>query len=333
MDYSSIVKSSRIRVARNIQNMSFVQNASAEDCLNLVSKAVDVLGRLGRYKIYHMGSLEKTDAEIMLGKHLVSKELVNNIESGCVAINSDETISIMLNEEDHIREQCILQGFQLEKAYRLLNDIDDELSNTLDFAFSEKYGYLTSCLTNLGTGMRASVMLFLPALTISLKMDKVISKLKERGLTVRGELGEGSAPIGYFYQVSNGVSMGLSEREILSMVSSAVKELCEQEVEERKRIYNEEKDMIYDLVLRSWGVLTSCYSIEWIEFMKLMGELKLGLSLNIIKLKDNSYADKIIEYCTDSGIQKLVGKPLDEKQIAQERAKYIGTILQKMRVK
>ena len=117
------------------------------------------------------------------------------------------------------------------------------------------------------------------------------------------------------------------------MVTTAVKELCEQEIEERKRIYLEEKDMIFDLVLRSWGVLTSCYSIDWMEFMKLMGELKLGLSLNIIKLKDNMFADKLIEYCTDSGIKKIVGKDLDEKEIAQERAKYISVVLQKMRVK
>ena len=333
MDYSSIVRSSRIRIARNVKDMSFVQNANAEDCLNLVSNAVDTLNRLGKFKVYHMGTLEKTDAEVMLGKHLVSKELVNNIESGCVAINSDETISVMLNEEDHIREQCILPGFQLEKAYRNINDVDDELSTQFDFAFSEKYGYLTSCLTNLGTGLRASAMLFLPALTISMKMENVINRLKQRGLTVRGELGEGSAPIGYFYQVSNAISIGLSEREILSMVSASIKELCELEVEERKRIYAEEKDMIFDMVLRSWGVLTSCYSIDWIEFMKLMGEMKLGLSMNILRLKDNSYADKLIEYCTDSGIKKIVGRDLDDKEICQERAKYIGNVLQKLRVK
>lgn len=332
IDTKSVVVTSRIRLARNISDMSFIPNADLKKCHNLVGKVHECVSMLGKYKIYQIGALSDVDSAIMFGKHLISKELLKNRQSGAAIVNEDESISIMVNEEDHIRAQCILRGLNLEKAYSLINEIDDELDSKLNIAYDEKFGYLTSCLTNVGTGIRASVMLFLPALTMSGEINKIVSAVKQKGLTVRGELGEGSFPLGYLYQVSNNVSIGVSEREIISSVSSAVQKIVELELEERKKLLKENPDYVVDMSWRAYGILANCYTIDWIEFMKLAGELKLGMALNLVQLKDVELIDKLIEICTDSGIIKLYGKMLDKDNISRMRASYLGKALKRAKI-
>ena len=333
LDFSSIVISSRIRLARNIKNMRFYPEDNSEMCNNLVKNVATELAKLGNYKVYRMDVLGQSDAEAMMGKHLISKELIKHKDCGAVVVRDDEKVSIMINEEDHLREQCILKGLELERAFLTINEIDDHLSKTLNYAFSKQFGYLTSCVTNIGTGLRASVMLFLPALAILDEIEGIVNGVKAKGLTVRGELGEGSKSLGYIYQVSNAVSIGLSEREIVSNVLSAVKKICELEKEARQRLLKENPDLIFDLVMRAYGVLTNCYSIDWVEFMKLCGELKLGLSLDIIKLKNNKILDELLDICTDANLKKLSNKEMNESEISKYRAEYAGNILKKSRVK
>lgn len=327
-----VVVSSRVRLARNIENMSFVPNSDPKKCLNLIGKVNECVSMLGRYKVYQMNALSEHDSAIMFGKHLISKELQKNKTSGAVIVNEDETISIMVNEEDHIRAQCILKGQNLEKAYSLINEIDDELDAKLKIAYDEKLGYLTSCVTNVGTGIRASVMVFLPALTLSGEIESVVFAVKKKGLTVRGELGEGSFPLGYLYQVSNGVSIGLSEREIVGFVNSAVEKITELELEARQKLLKENPDFVVDLSWRAYGVLANCYTIDYMEFMKLAGELKLGISLGLISLSDPELIDKLIIICSDSGIIKLSGKMLPPEQISRLRADYLRKALKRAKV-
>lgn len=329
---SKVVVTSRIRLARNIDGMSFIPNAEPNKCEALIGKVNECASMLGKFKVYHMGALNSEDAAVMFGKHLISKELLKNKTSGAAIVNADETISIMVNEEDHIRAQVILKGLNLEKAYALIQEIDDELDSKLKIAYDEKFGYLTSCITNVGTGIRASVMMFLPALTLSGEIDKIVMAVRQKGLTVRGELGEGSFPLGYLYQVSNAVSIGLSEREIVSSVISAVEKIVELEIEERKKLLASNPDFVVDLCYRAFGVLSSCYTIDYNEFMKLAGELKLGLHLNLIQFKDNELMDKLIVLCTDSGLIKLSGKQLKEDEIARFRASYLSKALKRARL-
>ena len=175
-------------------------------------------------------------------------------------------------------------------------------------------------------------MMFLPALTLSGEVDKIVMAVKQKGLTVRGELGEGSFPLGYLYQVSNGVSIGLSEREIVSSVTSAVGKIVELELEERKKLLASNPDFVLDLVYRAYGILSSCYTIDYNEFMKLAGELKLGLHLKVMQFKDPHLIDKLMVLCTDSGIIKMSGKMITEDKIARVRAEYLSKALKRARI-
>ena len=329
---NSVVVTSRIRLARNIENMPFIPNSDQKKCLNLIGRVNECVSMLGRYKVYQMGSLGEQDAAVMFGKHLISKELLKNKASGAVIVNDDETISVMVNEEDHIRAQCILKGLNLETAYARINEIDDEIESKLKIAYDQNFGYLTSCVTNVGTGLRASVMMFLPALTLGGEIDNVVFAVKKKGLTVRGELGEGSFPLGYLYQVSNGISMGLSERETISLVNSATEKIIDLELEARQNMLRENPDFVVDMSWRAYGVLANCFTIDYIEFMKLAGELKLGMSLGLITLNDPELVDKLIIICSDSGIIKLSGKMLTSEEICRLRADYLRKALKRAKV-
>lgn len=329
---NSVVVTSRIRLARNIEGMSFVPNADSKRCLNLIGKVNECVSMLGRFKVYEMASLGEQDSAVMFGKHLISKELLKNKTSGAVLVNDDETISIMVNEEDHIRAQCILKGLKLEEAYSRINEIDDEIDSKLKIAYDKNLGYLTSCVTNVGTGLRASVMMFLPALTLSGEVENVVHAVKQKGLTVRGELGEGSFPLGYLYQVSNGRSIGLSEREIISLVNSATEKIIELELEARKKLLKENPDFVIDMSWRAFGVLSNCYTIDFVEFMKLAGELKLGVSLGLITLSDPELVDKLVIICSDSGIIKLSGKMKTSEEISRLRADYLRKALKRAKI-
>ncbi len=330
----SVVISSRVRVARNVSGHNFTPNFDSEFSLNLINKVADSLMSLGKFKVYRIGAISDFDSELMCSKHLISKELIKNKESGAVVMKDDGTLSIMVNEEDHIREQCILPGFKLEDAFKYICEVDDELSDKLKFAYDEKFGYLTSCLTNIGTGMRASVMLFLPALTINSKIDSIIQAVKEKKLTVRGVFGEGSFPLGYMYQVSNATTIGVSEREIISNVKTAVLKIVEMEIAERKKMVDKFKCAdTTDIVWRAWGILTNCYSIDYVEFMKLAGEVKLGIMTGIIVLNDNSIIDRLIDYGSDLALMKLKGKMMTEEEIAKFRAENLYKQLKNSRIK
>lgn len=330
---SSVVVTSRIRVARNVAGQSFVQNSDEKFSDELVSRVADSLMSLGKYKVYRMNNISEVDSLVMANKHIISKDLIKNRSTGATIVRDDEAVSVMVNEEDHIREQCILKGMNLEKAFSIISEVDDELSTKIKFAYDERFGYLTSCVTNVGTGMRASVMLFLPALTLKSEIDGIISAVKQRGLTVRGVLGEGSFPLGYMYQVSNATTIGKSEREIISNVISAVNKIVELELVARKKMLEDELSNVTDIVWRAWGVLTNCYTIDWVEFMKLAGEVKLGIALGLIVLSENGVMDRVIDYCSDSAIIKLSKRNLTDEEIGIRRAEYLFKTLKKLRIK
>ena len=326
---NNIILSSRIRLARCLDNHVFPRHLNAGEGYEVIAEVADVVKPLGDFSLYTMEQVPALDAEVMQEKHLISNNLLNNKTHGAVLLSNDETLSIMINEEDHIREQCILKGFALGKAYEMLLKIDDKITEKLPVAYDMTYGFLNSCITNVGTGMRASVMMFLPALTISGKIKDIIGLLKSQGLTVRGVFGEGSEAKSYLYQISNSRSLGVHERDIINKVHQSTIFVLESEIEEEKRLARENSIELYDRIYRAYGILTNAYTLSSEEFMKCIGEIKMGMGLGIMKFKDNALIDKMIFDCLPSSLTKLSGEEaLSESEDKITRAKFVKKTLQ-----
>jgi len=334
IDINSIVVSSRIRLARSLKNYVYPAFLQGEDGYSVIKEVADVVLPMGDYKVFTMQQLPALDAEVMQEKHLISSNLLENKDNGAVILSDDESISIMVNEEDHIRAQCFLKGLSLDKAYENINKIDDALINKLDIAYDDTLGFLNSCITNVGTGMRASVMLFLPALTLSNEMGDIINILSNQGLTVRGVFGEGSGAQGYMYQISNARSLGVTEKDIINKVISSTLKICETEVNARKKLLENNEVELKDRVYRAWGILTNAYTISASEFMKCAGEIKIGLALGFLKLKDNSLIDKLMFDVLPSSLTKIAGEEaLNESEEKLIRANFVASHLKNNRIK
>ena len=210
-----VVISSRIRLARNVNDIPFPSRLNDERASLIARKVYDSLQAGDSYDLYKMSNISEIDGNVLMEKHLISADLLNNNQFGAAIINESETVSIMINEEDHIREQSILKGFNLKEAYEKINAVDDCIAARIRFAFDPRLGYLTSCPTNLGTGLRASVMMFLPGLSITKNLDSCVNAVSRLNMTVRGVYGEGSDADGFLYQVSNQKTLGVSESEII----------------------------------------------------------------------------------------------------------------------
>ena len=334
IDINSVVVSSRIRLARTLSDHVVPAKLSVKEGEKIIDDVADIIMPLGDYKLFTMEQLPALDAEIMQEKHLISAILRDNKENGAVILSDDETVSIMINEEDHIRAQCFLKGLSLDTAYKIINEIDDKLIEKLDIAYDNTYGFLTSCITNIGTGMRASVMLFLPALTMSGKIEEILNGLNGQGLTARGVFGEGSSASSFLYQISNARSLGVREQDIIAKVTNYSLKLCEMELEERKRLLQTDEVKLKDKVFRAWGILTNAYQLTADEFMRYMGELKTGIVLGFIRLKDNSLIDKLLFDALPSSLTKLSGyEALGETEENITRANFVSKTLKNARLK
>jgi protein arginine kinase len=314
---NNIAVSSRVRLARNINGYVFPIRTGTERLSEIIKPVYNELSKIGSFKLYLMNGGNPVEAHALKEKHLISADLIENKASGAAIISDDETVSVMVNEEDHIREQCMLKGYNLIGAYNNLDKIDDLLSKKLSFAFDKELGYLTSCPTNLGTGMRASVMLFLPALTFNNSINTIINAVGKVGITVRGVYGEGSNAEGYMYQVSNQVSLGLTELDIIKNVETTVLKICESEQTARKNMLEGDPFGVKDMVYRAYGILTNCVKINSAEFMKLIANIKLGVALNLIKINDNYVLDDLIVKVQPANISLAAGRSLtpDERDV------------------
>ena len=284
---NDIVVSSRIRLARNISQIPFPSRANDEESQLAMNRALDALTdnaslEADAFRFTNLDSLSALSRQSMVEKHLISPELGKYRQSGTV-INSTQTVSVMVNEEDHIRIQCILPGFSLEKAYTEANRIDDAIQEKLPFAFSEKYGFLTTCPSNLGTGMRAGVMLHIPAVVLNSRLSGIANMAGRFGLAIRGIYGEGSEALGDFFQISNQYSLGLTEEEIVSNIHSIAKEIIKLERDERNKLLINQEDILKDKIQRAFGVLTNAYMLSTKEAMSLLSLLRMGADLQIFQ--------------------------------------------------
>lgn len=276
-----IIISSRVRLARNVADLPFVSKMSDADTENMIDKVGQVLNSSEGYRIIKMKELSNDMRMLLVSKHLCSPELAR-MENGALFVNDDEILSVMVNEEDHLRIQCILAGFNLDKADKLSSELDAKLSEKINFSYDAKYGFLTACPTNLGTGMRASVMLHLAGLALIDQLDKLLSNITKLGFAVRGFYGEGSAAPGNLYQISNQATLGISEEEILIGLSNITSQIIDQEMKIRLALQEQNPTEVSDIIWRSFGICSYARKLSAKELMEHVSNLKLGVSLGII---------------------------------------------------
>lgn len=328
--YAGSVIMTRVRLARNISGYPF-KITDSETAREVVKKVNRALVKSDTFNLYFMSNLSELKAEAMKERHLISSYLIENKNCGAALINQDESISVMVNEEDHIREQCFIRGLRLTEAYERLDKIDDDLAKNLDIAFDKKFGYLTACPTNLGTGLRASVMMFLPALTESGKISSLIKEVERLGLTVRGLYGEGSDAEGYMYQISNEVTLGVSEKEIINEVEETVLEICQAERDEMERLYVKNELKTMDRARKSFGVLTNAVMLDYGEFLSHIAQVKLGAMLGMIYINDLTAIDDLIIRVRPANVCEQYGKRLSALNRDLFRAEIVGKKLLKIK--
>jgi len=325
---SDVVISSRVRVARNLRDFPFpmlATGAQSQEVLTQVAGVLDSeqLRSITPFALVPLAELSELERKVLVEKHLISPNLANEARNGAVLLNDDESISIMVNEEDHLRIQCLYPGFQVKEAWELANRIDDVFESQLDYGYDEKKGYLTSCPTNVGTGIRASVMMHLPALVLTQQINRILSAVTQVGLAVRGMYGEGSEAVGNMFQISNQITLGQTEDEILDSLHSVVRQIVEHERVERRKLMAESKTRIIDRVSRSLGILSYAAIIDSKEAAQRLSDVRLGVDLGIIKNVSPAALNELLVMTQPGYLQKIAGTKLSADDRDIRRAQII----------
>ncbi len=306
------VVSSRIRLARNLEDHCFPGWASEEENREVWKEISSIFQSLDiSFMSWGMSDIPMLDKEILFERHLISQELARQDDSCGVFVTPDECLSVMVNEEDHIRIQSLQSGLNLQQAWHMADEIDDMLEAKLSYAFSSKLGYLTSCPSNVGTGLRASVMLHLPGLVLMDEMDPVINGISKIGLAVRGMWGEGTEAAGNMFQISNQFTLGRKESEIIAHLEQIVMELIEHESNARIRLMSEKSLLVEDHVSRAFGILSNARLITSGEALNLLSTLRLGVDLGILDQFSPRQLDTLLISIQPAHLQKLESKDLD----------------------
>ncbi|MCE9589060.1 MAG: protein arginine kinase [Planctomycetes bacterium] len=327
--HSEIVISARIRLARNLAGYPFVNRANRRQRFEIVERCRTELtnGRLAGGVLWvSLQESTELDRQLLVERHLVSRQHAQAGEDlpRAVAIGTDETFAIMVNEEDHLRMQVLRSGFQLVEAFEQINRIDDVLEDNLEFAYSRRFGYLTACPTNVGTGIRVSVMLHLPALTLTGEIEKVRRAARDMHLAVRGMFGEGSEALGDFYQVSNQTTLGRSENEVLAdFQTTVVPQIIAYEQQARQALLRQKLSQLDDKVWRAWAILTHARSIGTDEVLSMLSHLRLGVNLGRIDTVDIRRINELFLLTQPAHLQKITGREMDSATRREVRAQLI----------
>ena len=327
---SEIVISSRIRLARNLKDTPFPHWANkkqGEEVELAIERAIQSVPYLKGVTIFKMAELDSVDKQFLIERHLMSYEHAAKSNSKAIAVDDQEIISLMINEEDHLRSQVMQSGFNLFEAWSIINGIDDVLSETLSFAYLGDFGYLTACPTNTGTGMRGSVMLHLPALVMTRQMDRVLAAISKLSFTTRGLYGEGTQASGNFFQISNQVSLGHSEDEIINSINGLIRQIIEQEHQARELVLSRNRSILEDRVFRSFGILKSAHIISSQETIELLSMLRLGVDVGLIKDIDRRSINELFIITQPAHLQKIENKRLSSQERDVKRAEIIRTKL------
>ena len=330
---NGIIISSRVRLARNLKKYNFYNKLSAEDAEKMIEEVKNsILGSRTvfgeQFKYIPINKLDENEKFSMVERHIISPELMRNNKPCGVLVKDDETISIMLNEEDHIRIQAIAAGDNIDEAYDTADKIDNLIEESVEYAFSEKFGYLTSCPTNVGTGLRASYMMHLPQLERTGQIRSLTQAISKFGITVRGIYGEGSEAMGSIYQVSNQVTLGQSEREIIENLKKVVSTIVQREQELEKNAYARAKDDVEDKVWRSYGILKTARKISAKEAMQMLSNLMEAKNMGVDPMLDISIKPvELMINIQPAIIQTTNGKDMTPTERDKARADYIRKII------
>ena len=323
---SNIVISSRVRLARNLNRVPFSHWANKAQKEEVLKKARAVIAFSNYTKgalLLQLAELNNLDKQFLIERHLISKEHALRANHKAVVIGDREILSIMINEEDHLRMQVMQSGFNLDQAWRIAGRIEKEFEKKIDFAYSKNWGYLTACPTNTGTGMRASVMLHLPALVMSGQINKVLQAITKLSLTARGFYGEGTEASGNFFQISNQVTMGHSEEDIIDNIERIIKQLIGHEQNARQALFEQNKPRIQDLIWRAYATLKNAHIITSKEAIDLLSSVRVGLDIGMLKDLDIQTLNRIFIFIQPAHLQKIEGKALSPHERDIKRAELI----------
>src|SRR5437016_4301025 len=327
--HHQVVISSRVRLARNLRSRPFpgwAKKAERTSILELVRPRVEELPEMQDSFSESLQDLSALDRQVLVERHLISREHAAKNVGSAVIINRRQTLSIMVNEEDHLRMQSIRSGLQLKNAFKLVDRVDSTLEAKLDFAYDQRLGYLTACPTNVGTGMRASAMLHLPGLVLSDMINQVIQAVNKIGLAVRGLYGEGTEAMGNLFQISNQTTLGEKEEEIVARLSKVIETIIEKEHDARQMLIQKKSNTLWDQIGRAYGVLTFAHAMTSKEALNLLSVIKLGVDLGAFPEDrrlpiDELFIDTQPAHLQKSSQQKINAEERDDlrAQIIRER--------------
>src|SRR5438093_67279 len=316
--YDRIVMSSRVRLARNLKEAAFPGWAKKPErvrVLELIRPAVEALPDMKDAFSEAMDSLSTLDKQILVERHLVSREHAAKSAGSGLVLNREETLCVMINEEDHIRMQSLRPGLQIRQAWMAIDQVDSELEKKLSYAFNADLGYLTACPTNLGTGIRVSAMLHLPGLVLSEQINPIIQSVNKLGLAVRGLYGEGTEALGNVFQVSNQMTLGETETTIVERLEKVLSQIIEHEENARGTLLEKKPKMVYNHIGRAYGILANAHSISSKETLNLLSLMRLGVDVGLFPGVDRSLVDELFIFTQPAHLQKQH----TEKLAAEER--------------
>ena len=325
---SDVVVSSRVRLSRNLNNFNFLNRCSKEKQEEILEKIKEIVPSLGYgLKFIKLDDLDEVTKLSLVEKNLISPEFtVKNKNVKAIIINDEENISIMLNEDDHIKMQVFSAGQELENIMNLVVELDEKLGEMVEYSYNKNFGYLTASPVDIGTGMKASVIVHLLALTLTGNLSKVLRIVNNFGLSIKGVYGEGSQNYGDLYQISNNQTIGITEKEIIANVKNITEKIIEQERTARKYLCKNELEL-RDIVYRAFGVLTFASKLGTEECRKLLSEVKIGVDLGILNEIDDGKVRKLELYTKPGNLQKYVGKTLDGYEREIKRAEIVKQIV------
>ena len=326
---SSTVLSSRVRLARNYEDLPFDTARKPEEAATCIARTANALALSGMdegFQLIRLNALTETQRKALAESRLISKDLLKEPETAAVLLRQEDAMSIMINEEDHLRIQAVRPGLDLLSATSACFRVDDALSRQVAFAFDKQLGYLTACPTNTGTGMRASLLMHLPMLTICKQMGNVGQIVAKVGLTIRGVYGEGAEALGNLYQVSNQVTLGRTEQELISAVTAVGHQLTDMENVLREKTLATSRVTLEDTVFRAWGLMKYARVMPLNEFFKHWSGVRLGADLGLLPVKVATL-DAMLEQAQDANLQSLAESPLTGLQLDAKRAECIRAML------
>ena len=328
--HHQIVISSRVRLARNLRNRAFpgwAKKAERTAILELIRPHVERLPEMQDSFSESLPDLSALDKQVLVERHLISREHAAKSSGSAVVMNRRQTLSIMINEEDHLRMQSMRSGLQLKQAFKLLDKIDTALENELEFAYDHRLGYLTACPTNVGTGMRASAMLHLPGLVLSELINQVVQAVSKIGLAVRGLYGEGTEAMGNLFQISNQTTLGEKEDEIITRLTKVIETIIDKEHDARQVLIQKKSNALWDQIGRAYGVLTYAHAMSSKEALNLLSIIKLGVDLGAFPEDKRLVIDELFMDTQPAHLQKTSQQKLNAEERDHLRAEIIRTRL------